>query len=55
MGDFSLLPTYNWITEQDKNKSEQCVHEQWMIKKLTRVGIWTEITNGKFSAAWMAA
>lgn len=47
--------TYYCVTEQNKNKSEQCVHEQWMIKKLTRAGIWTEIISVKFSAAWMAA
>ena len=52
--EFSLLPTYNCITVQNKNKSEQRVHDQWMIKKLTRVGIWIEITNAKFGAAWMA-
>lgn len=55
MGEFSLLPTYSCVTEQNKNKLEQCVHEQWIIKKLTRAGTWTEITNVKFSAAWMAA
>lgn len=26
-----------------------------MMEKLTRAGIWTEITNVKFSGAWMAA